>query len=225
MAKYSDTTHKVTLFGDMFGGTEIWTTGFFLGSPSGWGLGVIPTQAEADAIQTAFGTFWGTTGVGINQNYRYLGAKVSQINTDGTSDPANTKYSYRATPLAGPGTVVVMPPQVSLAITLQTTKSRGRGSKGRMYIPGISYNPDATGHIPSTNQTAINSALKTFLDAVQGSTDVPGQVVVMSAEVAGVPFKAAEMNYVQSVKTGNVYDTQRRRRNALVESYVSATLA
>jgi len=50
-------------------------------------------------------------------------------------------------------------------------------------------------------------------------------VIVNSAEVTGVPFKAAEMNRVSAVRVGTVYDTQRRRRNKLVETYVNATLA
>jgi hypothetical protein len=67
--------------------------------------------------------------------------------------------------------------------------------------------------------------MKIFLDGVNASTAVPGVVIVNSAEVTGVPFKAAEMNRVSAVRVGTVYDTQRRRRNKLVETYVNATLA
>jgi len=40
-----------------------------------------------------------------------------------------------------------------------------------------------------------------------------------------VPFKASLANQVTGVKVGTVYDTQRRRRNNLVEIYSSAALA
>lgn len=225
MSKYQFITHKATLFGTMFGGAEEWSTGFFLGQNGGGDEGAAPTVAEATAIANAFSTFFVKTTVGISDRFKFAGVKISTVSTDGTSDPALTQFYTLPTPVSGAQGVLCMPPQISLAATLQTLRTRGRGSKGRMYLPGISFSVDATGHISTTDQTGINSALKIFLDSVNSAVDVPGVVVLNSAEVLGVPIKAPEMARIASCKVGNVYDTQRRRRNQLSESYISATLA
>lgn len=224
MAKYATIHHHVTLFGDMFGGTEIWSTGFALGQTNGGDEGDAPTLAEAQAIAEAFEVAWKTTTFGASPDYRFLGAKVSHVNTAGKSDAGNTQFYTLPTPAAGarPGTQV---PQVSLVATLTTLKQRGAGSKGRMFLPGINFPIGSDGKIGSGAHGGVANLLKTFLDTVNASTAVPGVAVLMSAEKTGVPFRAAEMNRIAGVRVGNVYDTQRRRRNALTEQYISATLA
>jgi len=54
-----------------------------------------------------------------------------------------------------------------------------------------------------------------FLTAVNGATSVT--VCVYSAA-------ASTLQEVTEIKVGNVFDTQRRRRNDLVESYASAAV-
>jgi hypothetical protein len=94
-----------------------------------------------------------------------------------------------------------------------------------MYLPGISAGPDSTGHIAATTVTSLTNTLKTCLDAINAHADVPGEIVLNSAAVTTPIARAAIMLPIQSIKIGNVYDTQRRRRNALAESYTTATLA
>jgi len=225
MAKYASIHHHVTLLGDMFGGNEIWTTGFSLGQTNGGDEGTAPTEAEAQAIYDAFKAIWIVAANGFSSNFRFTGVKVSHVSTDGTADPSLTRYYYGATAVAGGYTTNANPAQITAVATLQTVKLRGRGSKGRMYLPGVGFSVGADGKITSTQATTIANQMKIFLDGVNASTAVPGVVIVNSAEVTGVPFKAAEMNRVSAVRVGTVYDTQRRRRNKLVETYVNATLA
>lgn len=225
MAKYDILHHKATLFGDMFGGTEIWSTGFALAPTDGGDEGTAPTAAEAQAIAEAFRTWWIVTANSVNSNYRLLGCKVARVNTEGKSDASLTQYYNFPTPVIGGGAVQAPVPQQSVVATLQTTKTRGAGSKGRMYLPGIGFSIGADGKITTTQAATIANVMKTFFDTVNASTSVPGRVALMSAERTGVPFRAAEHNLVQSVRVGTVYDTQRRRRNQLVEQYSSAVLA
>jgi len=225
MAVYDVIHHHATLYGTMFGGNEIWTTGFAL-TPSGGGdEGTAPTVAEAQAIATAFNTFWTTAANGINGEYKFAGCKVSHVSTAGTVDTSLTQFYDLTTPSSGAGIVSTPVPQISVVATLQTLKTRGVGSKGRMYIPGVGFSIDNGAKISTANCTQLANQIKTFLDAVNASTDVPGIVALMSREKTGVPFRAAEHNAVASVRVGNVYDTQRRRRNQLVETYQTAALA
>lgn len=225
MSKYTHIHHRATLLGDMFGGTEIWTTGFSLQDPGLADEDTAPSVAEAQAISDAFSTFWGLSGNQANQYYRFLGVKVSMVSTDGSSDPSLTAFYTRPTALAGPANFGTPHPQLSVVATLGTAVSRGKGSKGRMFLPGLTAGIDSTGKLGTTYCTQLANSLKTFFDTVNASTAVPGTVALFSAERAGVPFSAAQQNTVTTVRIGNVVDTQRRRRNQLVEQYQSATLA
>jgi len=225
MVAYENITHRVTFIGDMFTGQEEWNTGFYIGNESGGDMGVDPSLAEAQACATAFSTFFTTAANAINGNYRFLGAKVSSVNTTGHVDAATTQFYNLPTPVQGAGSGVSFPPQISVVATLSTIRTRGHGSKGRMYLPGISAGPDSTGHIAATTVTSLTNTLKTCLDAINAHADVPGEIVLNSAAVTTPIARAAIMLPIQSIKIGNVYDTQRRRRNALAESYTTATLA
>jgi len=225
MVTYANITHKVTLFGVMYGGQEEWTTSFWLGNESGGDQGSAPTAAEALAIANAWETFFESSGAGISSRFTAQGVKVSHVSTDGSSDSGLTQFYNYGSSVVGQNTSNHFPPQISLAATLYTAIQRGAGSKGRMYLPGVAHSIDTTGHVETSNAVATATALKTFLDAVNAHADVPGEVVLNSAERTGVPFRAAAMVPIVGVKVGNVYDTQRRRRNQMVETYSTQALA
>lgn len=224
VVEYHAPTHRVTFFGTDNGGSEEWTTGFWLGMETP--AAGPPTQAEADAIKTAWNTFFVNGTSKISSRFQCLGVKVGWVMEDGTSDPNYTKYSYYATPISGTSTDTVhLPPQIALVATLTSAKARGYGSKGRMYLPGVNAVLDATAHISGTTTTAIATNLKTFFDAINAHADVPLNAVLNAAASTGATPHDAEFWPVTGVKVGNVYDTQRRRRNQLVESYSAVALA
>ena len=225
MVNYANITHRVTFIGDMFTGQEEWNTGFYIGNESGGDMGAAPTLAEAQACATAFQTFFTTAANAFNGNYRFLAAKISSVNTLGMVDGATTQFYNLPTPAQGAGSGVSFPPQISVVATLATVRTRGHGSKGRMYLPGISAGPDSTGHIASATVTSLTNTLKTCLDSINAHADVPGEIVLNSAQVTTPVARDAIMLPITNIRIGNVYDTQRRRRNALAESYTTAVLA
>lgn len=225
MPTYKSRTHKLTFFGDMFGGTEEWTTSLFIGNDTGGDQGASPTVAEAQAAATAFNTLWSGAANGFNGAWRFQGVKASLVDTTGHIDVSETVFYTLPTPTTGNGGATSFPPQVSLVATLTTAIARGPGSKGRMFLPGVGWGIDSGAKIPGTNVNTLATALKTFLDAINASADIPGSIVVNSAEKTGVPFRAALMTKVTGVKVGDVYDTQRRRRNQLKELYTAKALA
>lgn len=225
MVTYANLTHRATILGSMFSGAEIWTTNLFIGNTGGGDQGTPPTDAEALAIFNAFKTFWQTSSAGFHGSYALDGVKVSYVNTEGQTDPAFTKFYTAPTPVGGQMTGAAPFPQLALAMTLGTAKARGKGSKGRMYLPGVAFGTDSSGRLAIANAQAIANAGKAFIDAVNASADVPGEVVLNSAGGIGVPSTGPQMNKVTTVKVGTVMDTQRRRRNQLVEQYATATLA
>lgn len=229
MPTYAQPSHKVTIFGTNFGGAEEWSTGFFLGAPFTGPLDDPPTQAEADAIAAAWQTFFTATSSPISSRWQTVGVKVQLVGTNGQGDPNSTVFSYYGSAISGNGTGATHhPPQISCVVTLTTAKPRGYGSKGRMYLPGVGLGIGVDGRIDTSLMTSLLNNLKTFYDAVNDVAPVNGvqpSIVLQSAQTTGVPAHDALMSVITGFKVGNVYDTQRRRRNQLVETYQTRALA
>lgn len=223
MPTYAAGTQKVTIFGTCFNSAEIWTTGFFTGFGGGGGTFSTPTVAAAQAVATAWQTFVTDSASLTGRKWKTEGVKVAAVNADGTTAPGEVAYYYYPTPVAGT-TVMDMPPQITLAATLTTAKPRGYGSKGRMFLPGTSSTVGDDGRLTNAQTGALATAFRTFINAVNAAAAVEGNVVVNSAERAGVPGHPALIEPVTGVKIGSVFDTQRRRRNGLVETYASLAL-
>jgi len=220
---YAHKVTRVTMFGTMFGGAEEWSTGFFLGSVGG--DAPAPTQAGADAIKGYWQTFFTAANSHISGDWKTEGVKLALFNTDGHTDLDNVKTSFYATPISGGEGGGSLPPQVSLSAQLASDVGRGLAAKGRMYLPGVRTPiSSTTGKIGATEAGQIALTLKTFLDAVNGSIDAAGTVVLASkGRITG--GGAAPVNaVVTKVRVGDVYDTQRRRRNGLTETYQTQTI-
>lgn len=220
---YAHKVTRVTLSGTMFGGAEEWSTGFFLGQEGS--DSTVPTQAAADLIKTAWATFWTTTNSVVSGHYRFDQVKMAQLGVDGKTIPDTQIYSYPATATYGGTSANAHPPQCALVVTLLSDRPRGRASKGRMYLPGFSGAMQSTGKISTTDQTNIANNLKTFFDALTGQAAIPDQLILASRAGGAFSQLLAQNDYVETIRVGDVVDTQRRRRNGLQETYTSRTLA
>lgn len=218
---YAHSVVRVTISGGSFSGAEEWSTGFFLGSANADASN--PTQALADQIKARWQTFFTSAAVKVSNAFSTNEIKLSQIGADGKTILDNTVYSTYSSAIFGPlGTQ--LPAQVSLVATLQSPLARGLAAKGRMYLPGIASPVMTTGKIVSTDAAAVANALKTFFDGVNSDAGVAGKVILASAG-RGTAGTGAVNQLVTRVRVGDVYDTQRRRRNQLPEVYSNATLA
>lgn len=214
--------NRVTIYGSSYGGQEIWTTGFYLGNV-GSDVG-LPSESTAAAIKTAWNTFFRTTGW-FSYLWKTEGVKISPMNQDGTTNKDAVVTSPYTTAVEGNNAGTGFPAQVSLVATLLADTGRGLAGKGRMYLPGFAVGIDGTGHLAPGTNSAVANALKTFFDSVEASIDVEGQVINASHGRAPFTGSTATNRNVTHIRVGNVYDTQRRRRNSLVEAYATAQLA
>ena len=109
-------------------------------------------------------------------------------------------------------------PQVSLVMTLQSDKFRDPGKYSRFYLPTISpitpggYRPQTTAG--KADRTAalisvLNRRVTSFNRAMR----------IRPAAVTSSPKFEGEYRPITRVKVGNVFDTQRRRRNKIAEIY------
>lgn len=217
--------HKVvrcTLFGSMYSGAEIWTTGFYYGAPDADAAD--PSEAAADVILDAWEDFFTATNTSISFNWKTNGVKLALLNTDGSTDTANVVQKTYTTAIAGQNAGSGFPPQVSLVASLLAGLGTQPGDKGRMFIPGVASGLDSTGHATTGYNTTIANNLKTFFDALNSSFEMPGQLINASHPNIVVGGPSPVNKTVTTIKVGNVYDTQRKRRNALAENYAAATL-
>jgi hypothetical protein len=222
---YANAHVKVVIFGDMYTGAEEWSTGFRIGSedPGSGNFGV--SQDWVNALRTPWQNLFTGATEGFSYRFRTLGIKASLILADGTTDLDEIKTATYATPIVGGSASAGYPPQVTLVAQLRASSPTGLGAKGRMYLPGQSYGLDGTGHISGSDTARTALGLRTFLDAAETATDSPGYIINASKGRVGIPYAAPVNRRVTMVRVGDVFDTQRRRRNALTEAYAESSLA
>jgi len=180
----------------------------------------IPTQSVMDA--------WATAVAALNSGFilpnptlygdavSVTGCTASYINDAGQS--VVIAKSTFASPNKALGTAK-MPPQTSLVTTLQTNVP-GRQARGRLYWPYLALTIDSTTlRVSSATQLQIASSTAAWLqdleDAYPGSESVQSAVISMTGGTA---------TPITSVRVGDVLDTQRRRRDQLLEAYATAPL-
>lgn len=215
---YPHRVAKVTLSGTMFGGQEIWSTGFFMGF-EGQDAPEITDTGVSD-ISNAWQTFFTAATSEISNKYQYTMCKVQMLGVDGKALPDTAKYYSPVSTINGGSPSAALPPQVALVATLANSLPRGLATKGRMFLPGVNSPVDATGHISSATTGAIATNLQTFFGAIMNDADTPGRAVLASTGNA-LQLRPGQIRNVTQIRVGNVYDTQRRRRNALMEAYTT----
>lgn len=115
-----------------------------------------------------------------------------------------------------------LPLQIAYCVTLRGEFRRGPAARGRYYVPvGAQDTPvvTSTGVMPATRAQARADAAGTFLEAIQ-TLNVggdPGES--LRVRLFGDGTSGPRESTVQRVEVGNVYDTQRRRREQIEETY------
>lgn len=203
--------YRLTTQGHLPGG-EIWNTTLHINHTAGQGADLLVTCEEAvtllwqgpptpaDSIQQLVPTTIGTDELVLDQ-----------LTSTGTND-----FQFRsALSLDGTSAEDMLPFQVSVGFSLRTDFPT-RAGRGRGFLPPYALDTCVGGKLASTPQGQTALALKAMLDHINASTDVG---VVVYHRVGHGSDK------VLSVDVGDVFDTQRRRRNQLTEVRVSASLA
>lgn len=228
--QYAHTIHRYTISGTMFNAAEIWSTSFYVGHVA-TDMGAV-IQGVVDDVRTAWTDFFTSSTVKFSNKWQTTQVKCAQINIDGSTNLSNVLYAPYGTAISGAESFNAYPPQVTLAATLEVAGARGIASKGRMYLPGIAQPLESDGRLSNANSLAVANGFKAFLDDVNVAVSGDGGVILASqgrrvknidGEYEPVPGTAVNA-VVNRVRVGCVYDTQRRRRNDLVEVYQTATL-
>lgn len=198
---------------------EVWSSGFAM---AGNGGGDVPASTDELTLgATNIGSIietWPTTNalrVAMSTSLSVTHVRIEARNEDETllnvAEVALTPALQGNSSLSKP-----LPTCAVLSLRTATPGPRGRG---RMYWPALTHTLDTAGRFASVTTIALITDLRLFLNAVTTSFD-PGfdlNVVLRS----GTDHQS---RIVTSLRCGDVPDTQRRRRDNLVEIYASLPL-
>jgi hypothetical protein len=199
----------VTLRGKQFTTAEDWSFGLRLNVPSA------PTQSDADLIAALAKTWITTANSGYSAQTTLTAVKVAPIGTDGKYVPAGIAYeSFPTSAVGSYGSAVVHPPQIALAMSLQSAQPRGPVHQTHVFLPGPHF-PLESGSSPRIAVGLIGPVLANFRTMLVGiSALYVGNVQVMSKKFG----LAAD---VTNLRCGRVFDTVRSRRTSITEDYQS----
>lgn len=204
------TVVRVSCLGAMPGG-EVWSV-----NPV-WFLQNEPTEVtstEALAIANALRLLTIPTGLraAMNSATTFTGYRVEARSRTGALEAQ--AESVIGTPVPGTGSSS-HPYQTSLVTSLRSGFPGAQG-RGRLYWPttGIAINPVSL-RADNAQLVSMLSAVKTHLTAIQSAVAAqagPADLCVWSRT-------GSDFHKVTTLRQGDVLDTQRRRRDALSESY------
>lgn len=216
--------HRLVVIGTMYG---VETFNFT--------MSIVPTENPADveavdfdlanAVSAEVASWWdnayGSNGVGIVDDARLVETKLNRIDSTGHYADNEVQTINVGTPIPG-AAAGTLPAQLACAVTLRTARARGRGSRGRFYLPtlGVLGSLDTSGRLSTEQaQNVANGAgflvdrINTVYWARDGGLRTMMMVGVASNIGAGI-FEPAT-----TVEVGRVPDTVRSRRSSLVEDH------
>lgn len=159
---------------------------------------------------------WGNADSGITTDAKLAWCKAANIGPDGkyTAEPGIAQM----TPVAGTKTSS-MPSFCSVAISWSTGKTLGKAVRGRIYLPNY-------GMTRSTGSTISSTTAGLFATWAVGVLQAFDTSLATDPATVFHPFVVSESgvsNVITGLRVGNVIDTQRRRKDAVSEVYVSRT--
>nr|CRY97492.1 hypothetical protein [uncultured prokaryote] len=115
------------------------------------------------------------------------------------------------------------PSQTSIVLSLRTD-TPGASGRGRLYWPALGITPSPTTlRITTLERDVIATDAVTYLRAVQDALKAAISPAPSVATYELAVFSKTRGNHalVKRLLVGDVFDTQRRRRDAMVESYIT----
>ena len=155
--------------------------------------------------------------------------KFNEIGPDGRYVDQSTTHARYLTGTTGTFSLIngidqgKCPAYQSVCVTTTTGVQRGPGSKGRLFIPQCSATLTADGSVDAAAATSIAAAAAAFYTAL--GDEAGADVTAMRPAVVSNVGTPGPTNVITGVKVGNVPDVITRRKNALIETYVSAAVS
>lgn len=176
----------------------------------------IPQPIDLAPLAAVCSSWFSNGGSRIPSLCKLTTIKLNRIAPNGKyADPSASFFFDYETPVAG-GSSGSVPPQLTMAVTLETQKQRGLGARGRMFPPLVAPGIGTDGLVSETTSREIADSATAFITAIN-ALDFPGVVGVASDVREGAFVRCTR------VSVGRTIDTQRRRRSAMSDLRVLAT--
>jgi hypothetical protein len=142
--------------------------------------------------------------------------KVTAYELDSLTGPA-VAVAEESISLAGTSTSDALPPQCAVCVTLLTGRP-GRSYRGRQYLGGFAVGAvDGNGVIETETIVAVRDFYAAWMGAVNDIGNFRKCVVLSPTLGIG--------STITSVSVGNIWDTQRSRRDGVAETYSVAAVS
>ena len=202
---------RYTFRGSLLDGTEQWSTGLstapFPGAASQIQMQTVAGYARDLWLQHVWS---GILLTHIPNRTRFVGVTASAYDSLGALRA--TGQADVVVPVPGGSNNSGLPPQVSEVISLRTSTAGARG-RGRMYFPNLNVSAvNTTGRIQSLIQSDLATQFENFINGWNANADLFD--VHVASPTGGFTTR------VNQIRVGDVFDTQRRRRDALPEVYL-----
>lgn len=183
-------------------------------------LGTATLQGLAVICRGLFGTIWTSLLDDLAGNaVTYQTCRATQYLGTGLTF-AYGESSGTALPGTGP---ITHPPQIAAVVSLRTGVV-GPRARGRMYFPATGMTLDGDGaHVTTADVGTLLGGFVAYFNEVNAL--VLGSDFQGTGRVAVASDAAEAMFVVTRVQVGNVFDTQRRRREDIAEVYSQSLLA
>lgn len=206
-----------------------------------WTMNVVPTENPLDVeevtptlatdIKNKIAAWFPATALpaapSIIQSARLTEVKVNRINAQGKYAD-NEVHTVPVSPVVGGAASGNLAAQLSLAVTLRTARERGRGSRGRFYLPPISgfSSLGTDGRLTAAQALQQANSAKALVESINltywardGGLRT-GMMVGVASNIGTGIFEAATR-----IEVGRVPDTMRSRRSSLPEDHQEVTVA
>lgn len=176
-----------------------------------WSNGNVSLAAAHANWDLALAALW-DGGVGALTANEVAITSTSTAEVDVATGRQSTRVDS-AVSMPGTSASEMLPYQCATVVSLRTVFAT-RSGRGRFYLPPLAVASIIGGRLTPANTSAIADAAETMMTTLQSA----GLTPVVYSRVA----KAAVT--IVSVDVGDVIDTQRRRRNKLVEARESRAI-
>lgn len=200
------------------GATEVWSVNPQFATSTI----LVPSQSNMQDAANLIAAVNVPSGLNVAKSTAAMVTSITvEARTDAGQLAATAQAAFSGTQTGG--STPYGPPQSSVVLSLRSDTPGARG-RGRLYWPALGLSPTyGSGRLTTAQQSSIGSAAVTYLRAIQDALKAGIEPPLSAAtfELAVFSKVSGGHSLINRILVGDVLDTQRRRRDALPENYVT----
>jgi len=206
---------KVSILGGI-AGTDVWSVNPTFDPTLEFPGGVNQAQLDAAATLIANRSVPANLALALSTACTRTGARV-EVRDDVTDNLIATSQQGSTTPAVGSGTPRLTA-QSAMVLSVRTNTTGGSG-RGRLYWPAMGVTIDATSRMTTPTPANFVADFKAYLLGIR--SDLAASFPTIGFDLAVRSTLTHTTPHAVRVQVGSVVDTQRRRRDKLIEAYTA----